>query len=75
MTALPTGLHKRGDWYVVKYRQDGKWAEKRAGTDLAKALRTHARLRPALLADAKLPKGIYKRGSSYYVRYSEGGQW
>ncbi|MEE8558034.1 MAG: tyrosine-type recombinase/integrase, partial [Myxococcota bacterium] len=75
MTALPTGLHKRGDWYVVKYRQGGKWVEKRAGTDLEKALRIHARLRPALLDDRKLPKGIYKRGSSYYVRYREGGQW
>ena len=56
-------------------RQDGKWVEKRAGTDLDKALRIHARLRPALLDAAKLPKGIYKRGSSYYARYREGGQW
>jgi integrase/recombinase XerD len=75
VTALPTGLHKRGDWYVVKYRQDGKWVEKRAGTDLDKALRIHARLRPALLDSSKLPDGIFKRGSSYYVRYREGERW
>ncbi|MCH6562071.1 MAG: tyrosine-type recombinase/integrase [Myxococcales bacterium] len=56
-------------------RQDGKWVEKRAGTDLDKALRIHARLGPALLDAAKLPKGIYKRGSLYYARYREGGQW
>ena len=75
MTPLPTGLHKRGDWYVVKYRQDGKWVEKRAGTDLDKALRIHARLRPGLLDSRKLPDGIFKRGSSYHVRYKEGGRW
>ncbi len=54
--------------FELPVRQDGKWVEKRAGTDLEKALRNHARLRPALLDNRKLPKGIYKRGSSYYVR-------
>ncbi len=75
MPGLPTGLHKRGDWYIVRYRQDGKTIEKRAGTDLEKALRVHARLRPKLLPEAKVPEGIFKRGDSYYVRWKRGGQW
>ena len=75
MPGLPTGLRKRGDWYIVKYSQDGKWTEKRVGTDLEKALRVHARLRPRPLDDAKLPKGIFKRGDCYYVRWKQGGRW
>ncbi len=65
----------RGDWYIVRYSQDGKWIEKRVGTDLEKALRVHARLRPKLLDDAKLPMGIFKRGDSYYVRWKSGRRW
>ncbi len=75
MPALPIGLRKRGDWYIVKYRQDGKWIEKRAGTDLEKALRIHAKLRPALLDEAKLPRGIFKRGNAYYVQWKHNGKW
>lgn len=75
MAGLPKGLHKRGNWYVVRYRQDGKWCERRAGTDLDKARRLHAQLCPTPAESERLPKGIYKRGTSYYVRYREGDKW
>ena len=52
---LPKGLHKRGDWYIVRYRHDGKWIEKRAGTDLQKALAVLERHRPKMVSDATLP--------------------
>lgn len=75
MPGLPTGLRMRGDWYIVRYSHDGNWIEKRVGTDLEKALRVHARLRPKLLDDAVLPTGIFKRGECYYVRWKRGGLW
>ena len=75
MAGLPKGLHKRGDWYIVRYCQDGKWCERRAGTDLDKARRLHARLCPAPLENERLPKGIYRRGAAYYVRYRQGDRW
>ncbi len=55
--------------FELPVRQDGKRVEKRAATDLARALRIRARLRAALIDNGRLPKGIYKRGDSYYVRY------
>ncbi len=61
--------------FELPVRQDGKWVEKRAGTDLEKALPIHARLRPALIDIGRPPKGIYRRADSYYVRYPENGKW
>ena len=77
MTALPGGLQKRGDIYVVRYRHNGTWSERRVGTDLDRALEVHAKLRPAPTRDlsAGLPKGIFKRGDSYYVRWKSNGRW
>ena len=76
MAALPTGLHKRGNWYVVRCRRQGKWTEVRAGTNLDEALRLHKRLRPELLSSGKLPRGIFRRGRSYYISYKDAeGRW
>jgi site-specific recombinase XerD len=45
MSSLPKGIYQRGGSYYVRYRHEGKWRHKSAGSDLGAALALQAELR------------------------------
>ena len=48
MSTLPTGVYQRGRSYYVRYRHEGKWKHKSAGSDLSAALELHEKLRSGI---------------------------
>ena len=48
MSTLPTGVYQRGRSYYIRFRHEGKWKHKSAGSDLAAALELHEKLRSGI---------------------------